>query len=279
MKFYRTYITTFSRSDGMKVYVGKRTSRYQNPSDDPYYGSGNQISRAVSKYGKCCIVSIVWFNHTRETLDYEEMKLISIVRGLVGDTCVNIADGGSGGDTMKYSSPVDKEARSRKLSKFHSIFQNTQDTKRMKSDYMKLRWKDIDFAKSMSTQATRLWRCSEFRERILAKFRSIDSRERRRSKLVEMWKCPSFRSSIGIKMSDGWTTEKRMEHSKKTSRRMRKSKPHWDLYYSGEMLNLFQQSGCSGYKPFKRWLDENTEYRFSVGQIQSVMKEMRGIVK
>lgn len=108
-KYYRTYITTFENSEGINYYAGKHVSTYENPSDDPYYGSGTVVRRTVEKYGRSCILNQVWFDHeTYEEMGLREVELISNVKLVYGDKCTNIAKGGDGGYTRQYLSDEEK---------------------------------------------------------------------------------------------------------------------------------------------------------------------------
>lgn len=109
MKYYRTYITTFETSSGLKVYAGKHESKYKDPREDPYYGSGNVIRRAVKKYGRDCIKSIDWFDHeTKEEMVDAEIGLVSECKSEYGKGCVNIAKGGAGGYTLEFATDEQK---------------------------------------------------------------------------------------------------------------------------------------------------------------------------
>lgn len=116
-KYYRTYITVFETSVGMRYYAGMHTSRYENSQDDPYFGSGNIIKHAVEKYGRDCIRSIEWFDHSsEEDMRVAEVQLISEVKLEYGDLCVNYGKGGVGGDTMRYATEIEKQQYSLKMS-------------------------------------------------------------------------------------------------------------------------------------------------------------------
>lgn len=110
-KYYRTYITTFETSTGLKYYAGMHESKYEDPKDDPYFGSGTVIRRAVKKYGKECIKSVEWFEHqTKDDMLLEEVRLISYLKSLYDESCLNIHSGGYGGNTLLYASDEEKES-------------------------------------------------------------------------------------------------------------------------------------------------------------------------
>lgn len=100
-KYFRTYIVEFSTSTGIKYYAGQRTSKYPDPKDDPYTGSGNVIRHAKKKYGPECIKSIQWFDHAdKAEMNTAEVQLITECKAKHGSKCVNIAGGG-------YTNPLE----------------------------------------------------------------------------------------------------------------------------------------------------------------------------
>lgn len=106
MVYFRTYIFTFNTPNVVRYYVGYHKSKHKDPSVDNYSGSGVYPKRAVSKYGRCCIVKKVWFEHDTEPLmKLHEPILIKELFSNYGNLCRNIAMGGEGGDTIKYTSP------------------------------------------------------------------------------------------------------------------------------------------------------------------------------
>lgn len=116
-KFYRTYITRFETNSGIKYYGGKHESSYRDPLHDPYYGSGLVLQRAVKKYGLNCIKSIVWNDHQSENdMNLSEIELISTLIEKYQTDCVNIAAGGTCGNTLRHASPEKIENYKRKLS-------------------------------------------------------------------------------------------------------------------------------------------------------------------
>lgn len=119
MKYYRTYITTFETSTGLKVYAGKRESTYKDSKDDPYTGSGKVIKAAKRKYGLDCIKSIEWFDHeTKEEMNNAEIDLIIECKNKHGDSCTNLAKGGTGGNALEFASDEKKAEFSHKLSSY-----------------------------------------------------------------------------------------------------------------------------------------------------------------
>lgn len=66
---------------------------------DNYYGSGLAWNNVVRKYGKDNVIrTIIGSFETREEKQELEKKFIAIYRAKYGDQCVNISDGGDGGN-------------------------------------------------------------------------------------------------------------------------------------------------------------------------------------
>lgn len=105
--YYRLYTIVFETSDGYKIYGGKRHSKFENPYDDPYTGSGVYIKRAIKKYGRDCIKSIHWSNDfkTPENLLEAEELLVDSLKDMYGDNCTNFIKGGVRG--VSYFNPLD----------------------------------------------------------------------------------------------------------------------------------------------------------------------------
>lgn len=77
-------------------YVGKHDG---DIFEDDYYGSGIAWNNVVNKYGKKEIVREIMDTYdTKEQGDELEKKYIMHARILYGDNCLNIADGGQGGN-------------------------------------------------------------------------------------------------------------------------------------------------------------------------------------
>lgn len=66
---------------------------------DNYYGSGIAWTNVVNKHGKGCIQRIILETYdTKEQADVLEKQYIIKAREQYGSNCLNIADGGQGGD-------------------------------------------------------------------------------------------------------------------------------------------------------------------------------------
>lgn len=89
-----------------KTYFGQRTLpnvKYRTPENDPYFGSGVYISRAIEKYGKENFKRdiILRGDFSKEEINRFEKCIIRVQRFL-GKAEYNLADGGDGGDTSKF---------------------------------------------------------------------------------------------------------------------------------------------------------------------------------
>ena len=86
-------------------YYGKRETD-KPPDLDKYYGSGKLVLRYIGKYGLQGIHKKVLnvFN-TREKLNEAERALVSTQKSTLGDKCLNLHEGGSGGHWVEYCTP------------------------------------------------------------------------------------------------------------------------------------------------------------------------------
>lgn len=104
MKYYRTYITTLNHpTRGIQKYAGKHVSRYSNPNDDPYVGSGRVLKSTLKKYGNI-VSGVEWFDHNSESDSFShERELISYIREQYGVRCLNLSDGGEGNSGYRFT--------------------------------------------------------------------------------------------------------------------------------------------------------------------------------
>lgn len=119
-KYFRLYTIIFETSSGLKIYGGKHHSKYDNPSDDPYLGSGNIIRSTIKKYGRSCVKKIQWskcYGDGESLLEAEEL-LVDHLYLLYGKSCANIKKGGVG---LSYLDPSKNPNIGRKRTA-HSVF-------------------------------------------------------------------------------------------------------------------------------------------------------------
>ena len=253
MKYYRTYIIQFETSSGIMYYAGKRESKFKNPEDDPYTGSGVVIKRAIKKYGRSCVRNIEWFCHkTREETNIAEVELIGKLRECHGSSCCNIARGGSG-NSMEYATDEEIRDWKNKISRT----KNTSEHKKAASETQK-RIKNTPEAKAKNSQISQdRWKDAEYKKRVALKIKESVSTDEVRNKK---------RTAISNLMAEG------PEYSRRISDGVKKAKrngPVWDYYEKGELYSLWEDLGFPAYKKFSSILRRNgilaecTQYQFS----------------
>lgn len=157
------YKTTIVNPDGLlRIYIGKRESKYDNPENDPYCGSGNYISK-VKKNPKYHISrEILEFADSLESLNTCEKKWISTYRTKAVKNpeivVVNLADGGDG----------------------------------VGSDFMRKQWTDPAYRKMLSDSSKRLWNNIEYRKTVISKI-SL--------RIKETWEKPEYRKTTSQSIS------------------------------------------------------------------------------
>lgn len=161
MKYYRTYVTSFTRSNGLHWYVGKHESKFGNPEDDPYFGSGLEIKAAVRKYGKSCIQSITWFNHSSEfQMNESEKFLVRLYKMIYGNRCTNYAAGGNGGNTMEYMDPTAKTLRIQRIKLSHCTDEYRDNTSKTSTKM----WKSDSHRQKVSSSMTEVHSDSDYKK-------------------------------------------------------------------------------------------------------------------
>lgn len=108
------YIYKITNLINGKTYIGQH--KYKTL-DDNYMGSGKVLWRAYEKYGiENFKKEILVFNIVRKDfINLLEKEYIKFYRSL-GQAEYNIADGGEGGDLLKYASEKKKNERRKKIS-------------------------------------------------------------------------------------------------------------------------------------------------------------------
>lgn len=244
MKFYRTYITKFSRSNGEFVYGGKHVSEHQDASNDSYYGSGREVKAAVRKYGRKCIISIEWFEHTKETYQQEEMKLIDMLKSEYGDMCTNRAKGGNGGYTMEYASDIQKLKHRENLSLA-----------------MSERWKCKHERKKQSDSQKIVQNRPEVKKKISEHHKSYYSRPEVRKSRSEQAKLTNSRPEVRRKLSDSNKLAKRTGLV-------------WELYNSGVMTEYWNESNQLKYVSFSKWLKSEKGIDIIPSKLRQCLRQM-----
>lgn len=110
------YIYKTTNLKNNKVYIGKSEKDIdENPE---YLGSGKILKRAVKKYGRDNFKKEILFETDDvEILNEQEIHYISYYKTKFGDQCYNIANGGQGGNSLRYYSDEELIKFKEKMSK------------------------------------------------------------------------------------------------------------------------------------------------------------------
>lgn len=256
MKFYRTYLIAFRNARGLKYYAGKHVSKYENPTDDPYTGSGKVIKSTVKKYGLSCISSIEWFDHTKETLNDAEIALIAECKEKYGDDCVNYAKGGEGG-CMHYATDEQKAKKNASMretwsnrelrdrqSAISKESQNRPEVKAKQATIQKEAQNRPDVSIRKSDSLKKSWSDPYVRERRCAAAKESRNRPEVKAKTGASSKAAHAKPEVKAKHSAA------MKASKRTS-------PVWhgELYQT--LWSLWLELGMPKYKAFRNYCKNN----------------------
>lgn len=86
-----------------RVYIGQRkVRRGKTVETDSYFGSGKVWKSIYNKHKDECVKVVIDTAETKEDIDELERKYIAHYRSVMGEYCVNIADGGAGVGGVKY---------------------------------------------------------------------------------------------------------------------------------------------------------------------------------
>jgi len=95
------YIYKITNLINKKIYIGK--SQLDISENPEYYGSGKIIKRAIKKYGKENFTKdIICETFNIDNLNKLEKSYIYIFKSIFGEMCYNIAEGGQGGNSLRY---------------------------------------------------------------------------------------------------------------------------------------------------------------------------------
>lgn len=160
---------TENKSTG-KVYIGKKTSSIFNPN---YHGSGKYIKEDIKKYGKDnFITTLLCSAESEDELNKSEINHIAMYKDLLGDTCINQAIGGTGGDSFKYANNNIKD-----------------DFIKIMTDINNSRCKSDEFRKQAS-------------ERLKKKYEDPKEREKQSEKIKESWSSEILRHEQSIRLKN-----------------------------------------------------------------------------
>lgn len=117
-KYFYTYEILIDNPESSlhnSVYYGKHET---SNLDDGYLGSGKLLSNYRKKYGKIGLTkTILNFYNNSEDLAKAEKVLVESKKQDLGRRCLNLRDGGNGGDIYSYMSPSEQLEYKRKISK------------------------------------------------------------------------------------------------------------------------------------------------------------------
>lgn len=123
-----------------RIYIGKHSKSYYDPS---YYGSGKILKKAIKKYGKNNFSNeLLCEANSEEELNLLEKKLISEYKLKYGSLIYNIAEGGTGGDTISGLSDNDRQKFIDKMTTINIKRCSSEDFKNKISKANKLRYSD-----------------------------------------------------------------------------------------------------------------------------------------
>lgn len=248
MKYYRTYVVCFRTSTGLKYYAGKRVSKYENPSDDPYRGSGKVITATVKKYGLACIESIEWADHTKETLNDAEIALIAECKEKYGSACVNIAKGGAGGGcTWDHYTEEQRLKRCAGIKEVHS----RPEVKEKLSCSLKITFADPKVKARKSAAAKEVNARPEVKQRKSAATKSAwsdpDTKSKRITSLIDAQNRPEVKAKISESMNRPEAKANRIASLKEVKR----TSPVWhgELYQT--LWSMWLELGMPKYGKFQ----------------------------
>jgi len=140
------YIYKITNKINDKFYIGK-SSKLVNESTD-YFGSGLLIKKAIIKYGKENFVKDILVDNIQTELELNELEIefIDKHKSEFGKKCYNLAEGGTGGNSIKFYSEeqykkfVEKmkkvSNRSNQSGELNPNWNNKYDTGTLKEGYM-----------------------------------------------------------------------------------------------------------------------------------------------
>lgn len=265
MKYHRTYIIEFEKAGGIFYYAGKRESKFKNPEDDPYTGSGIVIKRTVKKYGKSCIRRIQWFDHSsREEANASEISLIERLRNEHGDMCCNIAKGGTG-NSMEFATEEEIQMWKDNISKT----KNTKEYKERASKIQKALKSTQENRDKTAENSRARWKDEEYKQRISQKIRESVSTEEVKQKK---------REAINRLMKEDPDYSRRVSEGLK---RVKRNGPVWEMYHTGELYSHWEALGFPAYKSFSTALrkmgilEDCSQYQFHK-PVKQMMEDKKG---
>ena len=152
------YITTNLITN--KIYVGKHKGEF----DKNYYGSGKIITNSLKKYSKSNHkVDILEYANDKNQLDDLEKYYIKFYKNIYGCKCMNIANGGEGGNVWEYADEEKYISFCNKMKDINSKRCNTDEFKNKCSINMTNRYKNSDEREKQSKRIKNAWSSEELK--------------------------------------------------------------------------------------------------------------------
>lgn len=127
--------------------------------DKFYLGSGLILKQAINKYGKTNFSNIILYRaETIEELNEAEIYYIDLYKKKFGKKLYNIANGGDGGNTLKYATATKKEAFKKKMSEINKKRCNTQEFKKKLSKATSARFSNLEERKKQLEKIKKVWK-------------------------------------------------------------------------------------------------------------------------
>lgn len=148
---YYVYIVTNTVNN--KKYIGKHYGK----TDDSYLGSGRLIKQAIEKYGKESFIKyILYSSDSNKDIDSVEKFYIEKLEAIKSSRFYNLAEGGTGGNTLTSKEIIDK--RNKKFQLYLSSLSKIEKEKisRLRSNSMKKIRKnnEVEYKRRQSLEQT-----------------------------------------------------------------------------------------------------------------------------
>lgn len=138
-----------------KIYIGQHKSE---KFDKDYYGSGILIQRSLKKYSKKNHnVEILVTAESKEELDSLEKEYIKYFKENSKEDCMNIANGGEGGNVWEYANEEKYNDFCSRMQKINSERCSTEDFKNNCSKNMTKRYSNPDEREKQSKIVRKSW--------------------------------------------------------------------------------------------------------------------------
>ena len=144
-----------------KIYIGQHKGQF----DKNYFGSGKIIRYSLEKYSKeNHVVELIETANSKQDLDKLEKKYIKYYKNLLNRNCLNIAEGGDGGDVWEYASVEEYNKFCLKMKHINSKRCSTDEFKQQCSINMTKRYENQDERLKQSEIVKQSWSNEELRK-------------------------------------------------------------------------------------------------------------------